>query len=133
MLLFGRSTVINPDPITIDRDWLAIELDSPIKAINGGASIRIDITKYIQSDSTVDALEEIRDSFPAGCVKAVLESNNGKSVIFDQTSSSVSSTEKAIKLTPKDPVPVNIKFTKVKLSSCIVIKDTKATWYNFGK
>ena len=134
MILFGGSTLLTPDPIDIEvTKPVTIKLESSISAINKGAAVGIDVSQYITSENVVEGLREIGNLYPDGCVKATLFSNNNKKVVLNRSSGSWGANKKMIRLSSKNGVRTDLKFTSIELSSCKIIQKAEVVWYNFSE
>jgi len=133
ILLFGGATVITPNPVDIGLQTIDIQVTENIEAITSGASLYIDITREISSDSVFDALNEIDKKYPKGCVGAVLSGKNGDKVLLDTSSGAWSNELVELRLSSQKGVPTDMPFTSIKISSCNEIKSTVVKWRNYSK
>lgn len=133
IILFGGSTVLTPTPIDIGNDPILIEFEKPIEAITKGASINIDVTPQISSQTVSEGFKEIDSIFPNGCVKATLKSKQGEAITLSKSSGRWGGKKKMLNLSSESGTPTGVKFVNMQLSSCKVISNTVITWYNYSK
>ena len=109
-------------------EWKNIEPEKPLTAITGGASIRIDVTKYMENKMSFD---EAAEKFPDGSIKGKLITDNGQIIEIENTASSHNKEETRLILDSDKPIPTDIKITMVSLKSSQLIKDVEIYWKNF--
>lgn len=133
IILFSGSTVITPVPIDIGREPILIEFEKPISAITKGASVNIDVTPHISSQTVSDGFKEIGNTFPSGCVIATLRSKQGEIITLSKSSGRWGGKKKMLNLSSESGTPTGIKYVDMQISSCVEINNTVITWYNYSK
>ena len=133
IMLWGGTTLLTPEPIDINLDITKITFKKPISAINAGASIKIDITKYIKVTNTVASLKEIDEIFPDNCVSIKLVSTSNKSFTLSKLNGGVGNKSAAVYISSQSGVPTGVKFHSLEISSCKLLESINIEWINFSK
>ncbi|MEZ9370852.1 hypothetical protein AB4140_18800 [Shewanella sp. 10N.286.51.B2] len=134
MLLFSSQTVINPTPININQSITTIKLDKPISAINSGANIQVDVTHIVgKYENVVAGLDKISEVYPKGCIKGQLITADGTVVLLNETGGAVGQDNSYVIFHTFKPLPTDIEFSTIKVSSCNPIPKATLVWRNSGK
>lgn len=134
ILLFGGLVTLTPEPVSIDETPLQIIFSKPITAINCSASFNVKISDQIASDSYLEAIKEAKSKFKDGCIKIELQSK-GREAVFLGSDGSLSwggknnSSNNINRLN----LPTDRKYNSMLISSCIPLRQSEITWYNYGK
>ncbi len=134
ILLFGGLVTLTPEPVSIDETPLQIIFSKPITAINCSASFNVKISEQITSDSYSEAIKEAKSKFKDGCIKIELQSK-GREAVFLSSDGSLSwggKNNSSINLNRRN-LPTDRKYNSMLISSCIPLRQSEITWYNYGK
>jgi|JI10StandDraft_1071094.scaffolds.fasta_scaffold1524170_2 hypothetical protein len=134
ILLFGGLVTLTPEPVSIDETPLQIIFSKPITAINCSASFNVKISDQITSDSYSEAIKEAKSKFKDGCIKIELQSK-GREAVFLSSDGSLSwggKNNSSINLNRRN-LPTDRKYNSMLISSCIPLRQSEITWYNYGK
>jgi len=132
IMLFSSQTVINPTPITVTDEVTRLKFPKPVTAINYRARIEIDVTHILGPyENIVEGLDTISAMYPKGCLSAKLIAVDGSEFVLDETGSAVSGGSYVVFHSFK-PIPLNIEFEFVEVTSCSVIRDATLVWRNSG-
>lgn len=130
ILFFSKFILLTPVPISLSEEWVFVAPDKPITAITGGASIRIDISNYINDKMS---FEEVKSKFPNGSIKGKLISDNGTIIELENKYSSHNQNQVMLILDANEPIPLKVKFTKVALKSLQPIEKINVYWRNYAQ
>lgn len=134
ILLFGGLVTLTPEPVSIDETPLQIIFSKPITAINCSAGFNVKISDQITSDSYSEAIKEAKSKFKDGCIKIELQSK-GREAVFLGSDGSLSwggKNNSSINLNRRN-LPTDRKYNSMLISSCIPLRQSEITWYNYGK
>lgn len=134
ILLFGGLVTLTPEPVSIDETPLQIIFSKPITAINCSASFNVKISDQIASDSYSEAIKEAKSKFKDGCIKIELQSK-GREAVFLGSDGSLSwggKNNSSININRLN-LPTDRKYNSMLISSCIPLRQSEITWYNYGK
>jgi hypothetical protein len=126
LIFFLETLLLTPTPIDINDEWISIKPNEPIAAITGGASIRIDVSKYIKS---MDFNEEI-ELFPNGSVEGRLIQKDGQEIMLTNDGKSHSKDSVMLIVSGINSIPTDVEFIEVKLKSKLLISSTMVYWKN---
>ena len=134
ILLFGGFFTLTPEPISIDETPLQIVFSKPITAINCSASFNVKISEQITSDSYSEAIKEAKSKFKDGCIKIELQSKGHEVVVLGSDGSLRwgGKNNSSINLNSLN-LPTDRKYISMLISSCIPLRQSEITWYNYGK
>ena len=134
IMLFSSQTVINPTPINVTEPAIIIKLNKPISAINSGASIEVDITNLMgKYENVIAGLDKISEAYPKGCLKGQLTATDGAIVLLDETGGAVGQNNSYVIFHTFRPIPTDIEFSEVKVSSCNPMPEVTLVWRNSRK
>jgi hypothetical protein len=134
ILLFGGFVTLTSEPVSINETPLQIVFSKPITAINCSASFNVKISEQITSDSYSEAIKEAKSKFKDGCIKIELQSK-GREAVFLDSDGSLSwggKNNSSINLNRRN-LPTDRKYNSMLISSCIPLRQSEITWYNYGK
>lgn len=134
ILLFGGLVTLTPEPVSIDETPLQIIFSKPITAINCSASFNVKISDQIASDSYLEAIKEAKSKFKDGCIKIELQSK-GREAVFLGSDGSLSwggKNNSSVNINRLN-LPTDRKYNSMLISSCIPLRQSEITWYNYGK
>lgn len=130
ILLFGKSFLLTPNSISLDKAWTDIPLESPISAITPGAALHIDVTQ--PSGNERDYLK-LKKKFPPGLLEAKLTAKEGKEIAL-YYADDVSFTRSAVSLILQaKEIPTQTKFVRLVVRAQRPLSDIKITWQNYSK
>lgn len=128
LLFFSGSLLLTPKPIDIGKEWVNLIPNKPIEAVNGGASLELEVTKAVGNADDVAKLDKM---LPAGTIEAELIPEKGLPFILRNSSAYVFSDNKvSVKMMANSAVPTKIKFNRVRVRSSVSIKSVSVTWIN---
>jgi hypothetical protein len=79
-------------------------------------------------------VREAESKFPKGCLKIALKSPHSAPVEFNTVSVTWNSPKEVfVNLSAEGGVAVERQYTSLVVSSCMKIRHTKITWFNYGK
>lgn len=134
ILLFGGLVKLTTGPVSIDEKPLQIVFTKPISALNCSASFNVNISEHITSDSYSEAIKEAKSKFKDGCIKIEL---NGKEhevfVIRSETSLTWGGNNNVFMNLNSRKFPTDREYFSMFISSCIPLRQSDITWYNYGK
>jgi len=144
ILLFGKMILLTESPVNLGaNEWFSLDLKKPIQAINGGATIfiqvPIDDPRIVQIKGSDDIFKDLSTIFPKKTIEARLENSHGEILLFNNFKFSVSdfslSKEESvrIKLTTDKSVPTNLKFESIAIKSVQPINNAKIFWKNYSQ
>lgn len=143
ILLFGKEILLTSTPVDITNDWLVIELEKQIGAINSGATLNVQLSP---TDPLMHELKQLDDPFdglvkhiPNSTIEVVLVDSNNNKVVFVNGLFSISDFEferpgsVRIKLFDTTGVLLDRKFKTLKIRSDITFKNVHIGWKNYSK
>jgi len=133
VMIWGGTTLLTPEPIDVHLDIARITLKKPISAITAGASIKIDITKYIKATGVVASLKEIDENFPDNCISIKLISTDQEPVVLSKQYGGAGNDSAAVYLASQSGIPTGLKFHAIEISSCKLLESINIEWINFSK
>ena len=133
--------MLTSSPVNIETNkWFFLELDEPIKAINGGAAILIQIpntdSRILNIKGSEDVFKELRRIFPQGSVEAELTTSEDETILFKDVNFQISdfsfSREDSVRLiiAYNRPVPRDVKFKSIRIKSSVPINNAMIYWKN---
>ena len=132
ILFFGKVFLLTPNPVTFERSFELV-LDEPVSAVNGGASLRIDVTRQVGAFSgVVQAMRAADGEFPDGCLTGTLYGEDGD-LELRQKGSSVSEDSIHLILAPESSVPVGVEYRQISITSCKRMVEVQMYWRNYAK
>jgi hypothetical protein len=136
-LLFSKTMLLTPTPITLEASWNVIVLEAPLSAVNRGAAVYVDVTSYVQaatSSSHQNDLSYYQQLFPADSMRAELATSDGVPIKLVRSGFVYRPDQIRLKLAPSDSsMPTDKKFSSLRIWSDRTIGDAKVIWQNGGK
>lgn len=137
ILFFGKSILLTPDYIDIDKNY-TIELSKSISAITSGASIQIDVfenVKYVKGMDINEFRKKVRVLYPPHSIEATLIEENGNITKLNYGTSGIMFNSKStlLGLYSDTGVPTDREFVKVKIMSKVDLNDVLVTWNKYKK
>ena len=98
------------------------------------ASFNVKISEQITSDSYSEAIKEAKSKFKDGCIKIELQSKGHEAVVIgsDGSLSWGGKNNSSININRRN-LPTDRKYNSMLISSCIPLRQSEITWYNYGK
>lgn len=142
LLFFGKTMLLTPVPVTIGPACININADKPLRAINSGAVLSIQILPGSNGTpkpvNTAAAPQQIEKIYPLGSVTAVLYRTDGSKVNAINTDVATGNNFYGLDLyplvppnAPKATIPSfqkGDKFSRVTICSKAPITDVKIYW-----
>jgi hypothetical protein len=131
ILLFSKSMMLTSDGIDVLNQWTQVPLKERIEAITPGASIYVDVSQYVDSESSIEYLDTI---FPPGTVRARLVHADGQETVLSNGSAySFSSNDVYLILNNEQGVPTSSEISELFLISDKKLINTYLIWNNCKK
>jgi hypothetical protein len=135
MLFMGKAILLTPVPVDINNLWLELELNKPLQAITGGASLEVRFSRKYQLfmglKNSNEIIEVAKKAFPEDMIEAKLVAQNGNEIILSHRVLSISNDYVSYGIVDIVPLPTNVKFNELKLKSSIEINDVEIFWKNY--
>ncbi|MBU1138636.1 MAG: hypothetical protein KKA76_06640, partial [Proteobacteria bacterium] len=135
ILFFGKEILLTSSPVDITNEWLILNLEKQISAINSGATLNVQLSPNDPIMSKLQTLDDPFDglvkNFPNETIEAILIDTNNDEVKFQSGSFSISdftfqrSDSVRIKLLDRTGVLLNRKFKTLKIKSEIPLENVK--------
>ena len=136
ILFFAKTVLLTPDFIDIDvsNELYKLDFAKPVRAINSGASIQLDVTEMLSSDidkGVTVIRTEIKELFPDGSIEATLF-GEGSNINLEYRGSLIS--KNSIRLQFKsNQMPTDKEFSSLVLKTKVNLKRVKFFWRNHQK
>ena len=139
-MLFGKFTLLTSVGIDIGNDWNVVNFEKPIKAINNGASIVIQLPpggEILQSiDTEGNVFKQLEKIIPPGTISARII-NKEASVLLVSHNFSISDfslkKEDSVRIHLRGNILPNVAYDSVKIKSTIPLKNVMIGWKNYDK
>lgn len=135
LLLFLTVVPLTSTPIDVNGQFEIVP-EKPIKALNNGAFVAIDVSRGASIDDLriTQVRTEIKRQYPLGSIEAMLYSKGESIVQLNYASIAVfqedGSMKARIMLTNPAQMPVGIEFDRVEISSVVPLRDVDIYWIN---
>lgn len=105
------------------------------KAITAGAHIQVQLSRLVVGEDLAISSQHrlISSLFPSGSIRAQLAATNGKIVDLDSQSTSLSAEDSRLSLSSTSGVPLNLRYSSVKVCSDVLINGAEVYWVNYSK
>lgn len=136
ILLFGKTILLTPNPISIDNDAIVLKLSEPISAITKGASIQIEVTSMLSSYDVSDVIEAqgvVKELFPEGTISASLNNDDDDKVVLSYDGGILYNRKHTRLSLYSDDMPTKIKWDNVTIRSEVELIDVLVLWRNHTK
>ncbi|WP_373096230.1 hypothetical protein [Zhongshania sp.] len=133
ILIFGGASLLTPKSIDLVDATTLIPLAEPISAITEAASLEIDVSQYVNTESEDNAVQAFSDAFPNACVSAMLHSKFGVSVYLDKVEGRVENNKKLLRLSASTGMEAGVNFNRLEIHACKEIRRTTLIWHNYDK
>jgi hypothetical protein len=137
ILFFGKSVLLTPDYVDIDKDF-TIELNESISAITSGASIKIDVVENLKYEEGVDISnfrQRVRELYPPNSIEASLIEKNGEitKLVYGGSGIMFNNKNTLLSLESYGGVPTDREFVKVIIHSKVTLDSVLVNWVNYKK
>ena len=130
-IFFSSSITLINGPIYLTNEPLSIKSVSELDLVNRGAHIDLDVTNLITPSTGMEELKQLAELFPVGCLQAVIEGDS--TYTLGISSLGMSSGGIATVSLGNINIPLNFKFSNVRIDSCKNIEVNSISWVNWGK
>ena len=131
MLFFAKSVLLTLGGADINNEWMQVPLEEPLEAITSGASIYVDVTKYVDADASINKLDA---TFPAGTVRVRLVQKDGQETLLRNSSAYSFEEDKVyLILYAADGVPTGKEYTELYVRSTKPLSGVSLVWRNHRK
>lgn len=139
-IFFIKTVLLTPDPINIGPEASFLNFDSSISAATDGATIRIDVSHYLQREgmTLIERREFVRNRFSEYVIKAQLSGSVEVHMTY-QGHSAHSADDVHLILRPDTADPTNPptllghEWSSVELSSDPPLNGVLIYWRNFSR
>ncbi len=106
-------------------------MNKPLKALNAWASLELDVTRYVSTKDFIYGAKKER--FPPHCATAELTSESGSVTIVENENANayaVTGGSTYLELTAQGRLPVEVKFTRLRLKATCPMTAAAIKWHN---
>ncbi|ACM19396.1 hypothetical protein Geob_1035 [Geotalea daltonii FRC-32] len=130
-LFFAQTIILTQSPISISENWTDVPLNKPLKVINEGATLYVDVTEISKLERNIEKLDKM---FPKHCLIAILQDKNGQSFTFmNESAYSFTNKNTSLILVSSSRLDKKTPFIKLKVKSSVRLKNVKISWSNYEK
>jgi hypothetical protein len=132
-LLFGQVVTLSPATVALGQEPVAFTATEPIKALNAGARLSINVSSVVLVAESMDTMRRIEEAFPQGCIRASGLQANGTETQLGSQAIAWSPAGAYVVLAQAGGASTKVTFTSIKVSSCRPVPRASAEWANYGK
>lgn len=137
IIFFSKTVLLTPAAIDLDGNKELL-CTPPLVAITSGASIQVDVTNLIdpinfQKKGISEIRKSLREKIPEGTLTAELIGSNGEKIQLRDTGIALSPQGARVILASPLGVPTKSSFTKVLVSSQLILKGVNIYWKNYAE
>jgi hypothetical protein len=132
ILIFGKTVILTPTPITIGAEEINIPVNESISAITTGATLQIDVTAMFEPESRLNLIQVRQDAkklFPKGTIVASL--SNGKNSDIKLTyQGGILVNNNSVHLSLGGDIPTETEWNKITIKSDVELLNVTVRWVN---